>query len=221
MRRLLWTLVALAGCTGPLAQLDAFKKAEAAGATGALADAVLDADCDGRPGQSAACPQLQASKARACLVRARSSAVTGRACPPSATRRDLQCAADFYAAATSGGYVPPNRAAYAGNHGRALYCLSNLTDGPQGIALAQQARSVLAAGGPSPEIDILAASSALHLARSSAATPTDRCQAARDATEIAVRGLAAGPAPELAEALRSVRYNAGLAAQALPNCGGQ
>ena len=227
MRRPLLLLLLAAGCTsgvvsvlpGPVAQLSTFKSDEAAANTARIAATTIDGDCDGRSGQSAACPQIQAIHARACLVEARKATSPDAACPPPGEAAHLRCAASGFAAAEGAGFMPADRGVFAEQHGRALYCLANLSDDAEGVPLARDAMRALAAVPPDPKRDLLAASSALHIGLARGLDATTRCTNLAEAARIAQRGLGAAPPEALAGALRGVRFDASATSKTLPGCG--
>ncbi len=134
------------------------------------------------PAENPACPRLHQLRAEACLALALHARAPGAACPSDAeaTRRQLDCAAQSYAAALAGAEPPLHPPLQAGL-AQALLCRADLS-GADPAALAQQAASAAAAATPEAA-PLLAARAALLLARLGPAAT--RCAAAHRAATLA------------------------------------
>jgi len=85
------------------------------------------------PDANPACPQLHARRAEACMAMA--ARAPGAACPGSAARPMLDCAAQAYAAARRTNPHP----AMAAGQAQALICAANLSDNTHSVVLAREA----------------------------------------------------------------------------------
>jgi hypothetical protein len=224
MRGHLWlsVLLLLGGCShlpGSVAQLQRFKDAEVNKTYSAIEAESVSSDCTPGAGSSdAVCAQINEIHARACMQLAREQTAATAACPPSSARSLLDCAAAGFAAVKdSTEFSPSQRQDNAEMQARALYCGATLRDAVDGVPMAQQAAAALAALPPNPGRDQLAASALLFIAIRGQ-NPSARCDAARQAAQLAQRGAAENPSPDMAAALQSVHRNALQAAANLPDC---
>lgn len=224
-------LLACGGCEtavhvmpGPTAQLARMEQAQRDGNLAAIERDAPDAACTTSPFGSDACPKIHALRAGACLALARQQAAAGAACPPPSGdgARLTRCAADSYGLAGDAVLAASTEPAAAfQNRMRSRYCAARLVPPPEGLGLAQAALADAARVPPSAAADLLSASAALFIAQSMSASPADRCAAARQARQLAERGLAgAGATPALLDALRGTRTAAGAEAAALAGCNG-
>ena len=127
-------LMSLAGCAPlamlldpPLGQLARWRETPAL----AAGQPVITPCPDANP----ACPQLHASRAEACMAAAMAARAPGAACPGSAARPMLDCAAQAYAAARRTNPHP----AMAAGQAQALICAANLSDNTHSVVLAREA----------------------------------------------------------------------------------
>jgi len=97
------------------------------------------------PNANPACPKLHASRAEACMAAAMAARAPGAACPGSAARPMLDCAAQSYAAARRSNPHP----ALAAGQAQALICAANLSDTAHSVVLAREALRAAQAS-PSP-----------------------------------------------------------------------
>lgn len=224
-------LLACGGCEtavhmmpGPTAQLARLEQAQRDGNFTAIERDAPDAACTTSPFGSDACPKIHALRAGACLALARQQAASGAACPPPTGEgaRLTRCAADSYGLAGDAVLAASTEPAAAfQNRMRARYCAARLVPAPEGLGLARAALADGTRVPPSAAADLLAASAALFIAQSTSATPADRCAAARQARQLAERGLAGSDVtPALQDALRGTRTAAGAELAALPRCDG-
>lgn len=205
------------GLPGPIAQLDRYQKAEAAGQYKDIVADSLSGDCTGGGSASDACPKLHAIRARACLTLAHQAAAPNAACPGSGARDLLACAAENYGAVLdSATFSPAQRTDFRDNHARATYCLANLSAGAERQSLGQQALDDLTRLPQDPRRDQLAASTALLLA--DGASGTARCDLYRQAAARARRGLGEQPTADVAAGLQSA-LNTAQARAGRANCG--
>lgn len=223
--------LALLGCStavqvmpGPVAQLARMEQAQQAGRTADIAGEKVDAACASTPFSSEACPKIHALRAGACLALAQQQAADGAACPPptGSAATQINCAADSYALAGDGVLANSGDAAAAlQNRGQARYCAARLRPPAEGLAMARAAMADLARPPASGGRDLMAASAALFIAQSTAAPAAERCDAARQATQLAERGLATpDAAPAVLAALRGTRTAAQAEAAAITRCQG-
>jgi len=132
--RLAPLLLLLAGCAPlamvldpPLGQLARWRQTPAL-----AAEQPVITPC---PDANPACPQLHASRAEACMAAAMATRAPGAACPGSAARPMLDCAAQAYAAARRTNPHP----ALAAGQAQALICTAYLSDNNHSVVLARQA----------------------------------------------------------------------------------
>ena len=216
-------VLVLSGCAlAPTTnQLGNFKKWEAANNLAAIESQGIDASCAAANKGSAECVQLAEIQGRACLTLARGEAAGQAACPPATdtARRRLQCAATDFDAARAGKQFPPDQLDQMTEmRARALYCHANTLSRADGLAEAQQAGRELATLGENPERDQLAASAALYEANTNQVPAADRCGAARNAVQLADRGLQNSPSSEIQPGLAATRDHAVSVAGSLTNC---
>jgi hypothetical protein len=127
-------LLSLAGCAPlamvldpPLGQLARWHHAPAL-----AAEQPVITPC---PDANPACPQLHTRRAEACMATAMAARAPAAACPGSAARPMLDCAAQSYAAARRSNPHP----ALAAGQAQALICAANLSDNTHSVVLAREA----------------------------------------------------------------------------------
>ena len=205
---LLPLLLLLTACPGPVAQLERLQADEQGGRFAAIEAATVDSDCTSADA-SEACPRIAAIRGRACLQLARDATAPGAACPGTAQRSRMDCAAASYAGALRSTAFPEvQRQEFLESRARALYCGATYRGAAEGVPLARAAIEALSLLPPEPRRDQLAAAASLNIAGRETLFDAERCERAKDARRLARRGLAATPGADLAGALRAAIRNA-------------